>query len=115
MSAKVIGGIAALAIAFTVAAPANAKTNDLFCSQLAYTGSLYYIQLVNPTAPPGMCTAAKQAFTQEEFQDIPGLKRQCVLDSDQQIKEKHAIVSIYSDGTQGSVDAAKLICKNNSK
>ena len=93
-------------------APPGGRMNALFCSHTAYTGSPYYVQVFNPTMPPGMCSAADPMFTQEEFSDIPGLKRQCNLDRDEQIAQKHAIVSIYSDETPGSIDAARLICTN---
>ena len=56
------------------------------------------------------CSASERDFTQEEFQDIPGLKRRCILDRDEQIAQKHAIVSIYSDETPESVEAARIMC-----
>lgn len=51
-------------------------------------------------------------FTEDEFWAIPGLKRQCVFDRDEQIKQQHGIVSIYSDQTQFSIVAARLTCRN---
>jgi hypothetical protein len=86
--------------------------NALFCSFTAYTGGPYYVQVFNPQQPPGMCTGAQKTYTQEEFGDVPGLKRQCIFDRDEQIQQKHAIVSIYADESQASIDAARLICTN---
>lgn len=39
-----------------------------------------------------------------------GLKRRCILDRDEQIAQKHAIVSIYSDETPESVEATRIMC-----
>lgn len=84
--------------------------NALFCKQTAYNGGPYYVQVFNPKMPAGMCTASVGDFTQEEFQAIPGLQRRCILDRDEQIAQKHAIVSIYSDETPESVEATRIMC-----
>lgn len=84
--------------------------NALFCQHTAYNGGPYYLQVFNPKMPPGMCTASERDFTEEEFQAIPGLKRRCILDRDEQITQKHAIVSIYSDETPKSVEATRIMC-----
>ncbi|GJJ23127.1 hypothetical protein MTY414_68000 [Mycolicibacterium mageritense] len=87
--------------------------NALFCQFTTYEGGPYYVQVFNLRVPgEGMCTAAERYFTQEEFGAIPGLKRRCVLDRDEQIAQKKAMVSIYSDGTPESVQAARLMCSN---
>jgi uncharacterized protein YceK len=91
--------------------PPGGRMNALFC-QLTTLDGAYYVQILNPTMPPGMCTAAVKDYTQEEFSDIPGLKRQCIFDRDTDIKQKHGMVSIYSDETPGSIAAAKTICSN---
>jgi hypothetical protein len=79
---------------------------------MAVNGSPYYVQVYNPKQPPGMCAGAVKTFTQEEFTAIPGVKRQCIFDRDEQIRSKNAIVSIYSDESPGSIEAAQLICTN---
>lgn len=86
--------------------------NALFCQHTAYNGGPYYVQVFNPKMPPGMCTAPVRDFTQDEFSAVPGLKRRCILDRDEQIAQKHAIVSIYSDGTPESVEATRIICNS---
>lgn len=71
------------------------------------------MQVFNLRVPgKGMCTASEADYTQEVFQAIPGLKRRCNLDRDEQIAQKKAIVSIYSDGTPESIAGARLICSN---
>ena len=85
---------------------------ELWCSQTAVNGSPYYIQIFNPTQQPGMCAAATKMFTEEEFTAVPGVKRQCVFDRDEQIESKHGVVSIYSDDTARSIEAAQVICNN---
>lgn len=93
--------------------PPGGRMNALFCKFTTYEGGPYYVQVFNPTYPgEGMCTASEQSYTQEEFGDIPGLKRRCSLDRSEQIAQKKAIVSIYSDGTPESVQAARLMCSN---
>lgn len=93
--------------------PPGGRMNALFCKFTTYEGGPYYVQVFNPTVPgEGMCTASEQSYTQEEFGDIPGLKRRCSLDRSEQIAQKKAIVSIYSDGTPESVQAARLMCSN---
>ncbi|MFV8266415.1 hypothetical protein ACNQR9_25700 [Mycolicibacterium peregrinum] len=96
-----LGGLGAPAAA---AAPAN-----LYCSLSSITGT-YYVQVFNATQPPGMCAAAASMYTPDSFRGIAGLTRQCVLDSPTQIAQKHGIVSIYSDSSAGSADAAKAAC-----
>jgi hypothetical protein len=59
-----------------------------------------------------MCTAAEKTYSQEEFQAIPGLKRRCILDRNEQIAQKQAIVSFYSDGTPESIEATRLMRSN---
>lgn len=81
-----------------------------YCSHLADGGSPYYMQVFNPKMRPGLCDGAYRVFTQEEFQEAPGLKRQCVWDRDDQIKE-WGIVSIYGDETQGRINAAITRCR----
>ncbi|WP_027332301.1 hypothetical protein [Mycolicibacterium tusciae] len=59
-----------------------------------------------------MCTAAERDFSQEEFQAVPGLQRRCILDRDEQIAQKNAIVSFYSDETPESIEATRIMCGN---
>jgi hypothetical protein len=66
--------------------------------------------LFNPTQPPGICEDANLTFTQQDLQATPGLKRQCILDRDDQIEQQHGIVSGYRDETQFSIVAARLAC-----
>ncbi len=72
----------------------------------------YYVQLFNPTQPPGMCKDANRTFTEQEFHAIPGLKRQCILDRDDQIEQQHGIVSVFSDESELSIVAARLACRD---
>lgn len=86
--------------------------NAIFCRHSSINGP-YYVQVFNLRVPgQGMCTTAETYFTQQEFQAVPGLKRRCSLDRDEQIVQKAAIVSIYSDGTPESIAGARLICSN---
>ena len=86
--------------------------NALFCQFTAHNGGPYFVQVFNPKQPQGMCAAPERMFTQEEFQDSPGLKRRCIVDRDEQIAQKQAIVSIYSHGTSESIEATRLMCGN---
>ncbi|OBK46861.1 hypothetical protein [Mycobacterium sp. 1081908.1] len=83
----------------------------LICKHTDPAGAPYYVQLINSTESPGTCTG--QPFTQEEFQAIHGLTLQCVLDSDVAISQMHGIASIFSDDSQSSINAAKLVCTSN--
>jgi hypothetical protein len=94
----------------TPTAPPGGRT--LFCSRKVSTGSPYYVQLVTASTAQDMCTAPERTFTQEEFQGIPGLTRQCVFDRAESIAQKHSTVTIYSDETPGSVNAALRLCTN---
>jgi hypothetical protein len=95
------------------AAPPGSRSESLFCSMTSSTSfSPYYVQVFNPTQSPGLCKDANRMFTEDEFLAIPGLKRQCAFDRDEQIKQQDGIVSIYSDQTQLSVVAARLTCRN---
>jgi hypothetical protein len=91
-------------------APPTGQT--LFCSRRASIGSPYYVQLVGAGTEPDMCTAADRTFTQEEFQEIPGLTRRCVFERAESIAQKRSTVSIYSDETPGSINAAQRLCTN---
>lgn len=92
--------------------PPGGRMNALFCRFTSVDGP-YYVQVFNLRVPgKGMCTAAEADFTQEEFQAVPGLKRRCILDRDEQIAQKQAVVTIYSDGTPQSIAGARLICSN---
>jgi hypothetical protein len=110
----IVGGVAASVLGVIMtAAPPDGRKDSLFCSMTASTSfSPYYVQLFNPTQPPGVCKDANRMLTKEEFGAIPGLKRQCVFDRTDQIQQQHGIVSIYSDETQLSVVAARLTCRN---
>ena len=91
----------------------NTPANTYYCRFSTYQGGHYYVQVYNLQVPgKGMCTAAEVDYSQADFQNVPGLKRRCILDRPEQIKSKAAIVSIYSDGTPDSVAAARLICGN---
>src|SRR5258705_10045885 len=75
----------------TTTAPPGGLT--LFCGRKANTDSPFYVQLVDPTKAPGMCTAPDRTFSQEEFQEIPGLTRQCVFDRAEPIAQTTRVVS----------------------
>jgi hypothetical protein len=114
-----VAGFLAVVIAASVtgvilsAAPPGSRNDSLFCAMTSSTSfSTYYVQLFNPGQSPGMCKDANRTFTEDEFWAIPGLKRQCVFDRDEQIKQQHGIVSIYSDQTPFSIVAARLTCRN---
>jgi hypothetical protein len=93
--------------------PPGGRMNARFCRFETFEGGPYYVQVFNPQVPgDGMCAGAVVSYTQEEFGAIPGLKRRCILDRDEQIAQKRAIVSIYSDGAAESVAAARLMCSN---
>ncbi len=103
--------VATSAAAPATTTPPGGRMNALFC-QLNTLDGPYYVQLFNPTKPPGMCTAAVKEYTQEEFGELPGLTRRCIFDSPTDMKQKNGMVSIYSTDEPGSLDAAKLICLN---
>ncbi|MFQ2879813.1 hypothetical protein ACLILY_31395 [Mycobacterium sp. MS3] len=87
--------------------------NTYYCRFTTYQGGPYYVQVYNLRVPgKGMCSGADADYSQKDFQNVDGLKRRCILDRDEQIKQKAAIVSIYSDGTPASVAAARLMCSN---
>jgi hypothetical protein len=113
--AVLVGGCAAAAVVAVVmaASPPDRQKSSLFCSVTSSTSfARYYVQLFNPTQPPGICKTANRTFTADEFHAIPGLRRQCTFDRDEQIEQQHGIVSVYSDDTQLSIVAARLACRD---
>ncbi|GFG65803.1 hypothetical protein MKUB_32930 [Mycobacterium kubicae] len=87
--------------------------NTYYCRFSTLGGGPYYVQVYNLKVPgKGMCSGAEVEYSQKDFQNIDGLKRRCNLDTDQQIKQKAALVSFYSDGTPASIAAARLMCSN---
>jgi|GraSoi_2013_20cm_1033751.scaffolds.fasta_scaffold46874_2 hypothetical protein len=113
--AVLVGGCAAAAVVGVVmaAGPPGRQKSSLFCSMTSSTSfARYYVQLFNPTQPPGMCKDANRTFTEQEFHAIPGLKRQCILDRDDQIEQQHGIVSVFSDESELSIVAARLACRD---
>jgi hypothetical protein len=108
-----VSAAAAVVGVILAAAPPGSRNESLFCSMTSSTSfSRYYVQLFNPTQWPGMCKDANRMFTEDEFWAIPGLKRQCVFDRDEQIEQQHGIASIFSEETQFSIVAARLTCRN---
>jgi hypothetical protein len=96
--------------------PPGGRMPAIFCSFTGASGE-YYFQFFNARGYDAVkrsdkCDGANRTFTQEEFQAIPGLKRQCVFDRDEDITMNDGFVSIYSDETQGSIESAQLICAN---
>jgi hypothetical protein len=110
----VVGGAGAAIVAVVLAAsPPASQKNSLFCSMTSSSSfARYYVQLFNPTQPPGICKDANRTFTEDEFHAIPGLKRQCTLDRGDQIEQQHGIVTVYSDESQLSIVAARLACRD---
>lgn len=114
MTRTILAGlVAALGLAASVTPASADPAATYFCRFSTYQGGTYYVQVSNLTVPgQGMCTAPEGSYSQAEFRNIPGLKRRCNLDRPEQITQKHALVSIYSDGTSDSAAAARLICGN---
>lgn len=54
-----------------------------------------------------MCEDAREVLTLQQFRHIPGLARHCVLDDNVQIQRAHALMSIYSNHTAVSMNAAR--------
>lgn len=83
-----------------------------FCSFTHYSGATYYVQYLygqsGSVSDLGICTAGNP-LTQEEFLDLD-LTRECILSDDLSIKQKHGIVSYYSDGTAAGVAAIQDFC-----
>lgn len=95
----------------TIDGPA-AFSRGRWCVLQVDSGAPYYVELPRSARWDKMCGDSKHRYTQGEFQAIPGLLRQCVFDSEKEIAKNDGIVGIYSDGTQVSVGAARMICAN---
>jgi hypothetical protein len=85
-------------------------TNFLSCKQTDSLGASYYVQMFFSTDSGNICAAGQPRYTQEEFEAMPGLKRQCVFDDPFQVQQNGGVVSIYNDGSASSIDAAKTVC-----
>jgi hypothetical protein len=103
------------AAAPSASTPTTTQTakNFLSCKQTDIAGASYYVQLFFSTYAGDICASAQQRFTQEQFEAIPGLTRQCAFNQTGSVGPNHDVVSIYSDGSNGSVAAAKSVCSYN--
>jgi hypothetical protein len=93
----------------TIDGPA-AFSRGRWCELQFDSAATYYVELPTSARWDKMCGDSKHRYTHAEFQAIPGLRRQCVFDSSKEIATNDGVVGIYSDNTQASIDAARMIC-----